>query len=694
MQKKVIRGILVGLVAFCVSFLVYSLKLSRELEWKSWDLRLRLFATPSQASKEIVLFLIDQYSLDLYEKQQGLPWPWPRQMYSAVIKYLQAGGAKVIFFDLILTEGSGFGVEDDRNFAEAMAKAGDVFLPIFISQKEKEIEATAPNLLSRFSIKAKGIQSKAIFRSTSITIPVENLLNSARGVGNVQFSPDRDGIYRRLPLLFSYKGLILPSLPLLVSGFVQGEKKVFSIPLDESGQMIVRYHGPTGTYKSYSIASIINSWALIEEGKPPQIPPQEFRGKIVLVGTSAPGILDLRPTPFSAVYPGVEIQATAIDNLLKGDFIRIPPRVFPTIFTLFFALFTAIGISCLRSIWKIVLFFILCLIFPAAAISLAFASGFWLEFVTPEFSVLMSFIGASLLNYSLEGRQRRFIKNVFRYYLSPEVIERIIKNPSLLRLGGEKREITSFFSDVAGFTSISEGLSPEDLVNLLNAYLSEMTEIILSSGGTLDKYEGDAIIAFWNAPLDQPDHALRACQAALTCQKRLKELTPSFRDRFGHELVMRIGLNSGPAVVGNMGSRKRFDYTAMGDTVNLASRLEGACKQYKVPILIGETTFEKIKEDIVSREVDIIRVVGKKKPVRIFEIFGEKGEIPSSELERIATFQQALEAYRNKEWEKALTFFQKLKDDILAQMYVSRCLSLKQIHSLEGWDGVFDLKEK
>ena len=181
------------------------------------------------------------------------------------------------------------------------------------------------------------------------------------------------------------------------------------------------------TYKSYSIASIINSWALLEEGKPPQIPPQEFQGKIVLIGTSAPGILDLRPTPFSSVYPGIEIQATSIDNLLKGNFIRTPPRFFLIVFSLFFALITGIGVSCLRSIWKIVLFFFLCLALPAGAVWVAFNSGFWLESVMPEFSVLLSFIGASLLNYSLEGRQRRFIKNVFRHYLSPEVIERIIK---------------------------------------------------------------------------------------------------------------------------------------------------------------------------------------------------------------------------------------------------------------------------
>ncbi|MEA3421060.1 MAG: adenylate/guanylate cyclase domain-containing protein, partial [Acidobacteriota bacterium] len=352
------------------------------------------------------------------------------------------------------------------------------------------------------------------------------------------------------------------------------------------------------------------------------------------------------------------------------------------------------GTSILKKTWHIVLFSLVCVVLPFGAVCIAFFCGFWLDFVAPEFAVLLSFTAAALLNYSFEGRRRRFIKSVFRHYLSSHVIDRVIKDPSLLQLGGEKREITSFFSDVSGFTSIAENLSPEELVNLLNAYLSEMTDIILSLGGTLDKYEGDAIIAFWNAPLDQPDHAVKACFAALRCQKRLKMLRSNFLERFGHELYMRIGLNSGSAVVGNMGSHNRFDYTAMGDTVNLASRLEGACKQYKVPILIGEATFEKVKDIIVSKEVDIIRVVGKTKPVHVFEIIGEKKEILTEEIDKIKSFHQALHSYRNRQWKEALDLFRKLGDDKLAEMYVSRVEHLMKFPPSEDWAGVHDLKHK
>jgi len=694
MPKKLTRGILVGVGAFLIAFIFYQFEIFKPLEWKSWDLRLHFLSSPSKANKDIVLFFIDQDSLDVYEKQQGLPWPWPRQIYSAVIKYLERGGAKACVFDLTLSENSRYGVEDDKVFSEAMAQAKNVLLTFFLSREEREPDEASFELLSRFSLKTKTVPAKALFSSKSVTLPVENLLEAASGAGNVQFAPDDDGIYRRLPLVFRLKDMVLPSLPLAAVNFLQGEQNLQNIPFDGSGQMIIRYHGPRGTYRTYSLAAIINSWARIEEGKTPQIPAQEFSGKIVLVGTSAPGLYDLKSSPFSAVYPGTEILATAIDNLLRQEFIRIPSQVLLWGLTLILALFTGMGTSYIKRIWKIVIFFIFCLALPAGAASLAFVSGYWLDFVTPLVAIVLSFIGASLLNYSIEGRQRRFIKSVFRYYLSPDVIERIIKNPALLELGGEKREITSFFSDVAGFTTISEGLSPEELVSLLNAYLSEMTDIILSTGGTLDKYEGDAIIAFWNAPLDQPDHALRACRAALSCQRKLEELKPFFHQRFGHELSMRIGLNSGPGVVGNMGSRRRFDYTAMGDTVNLASRLEGACKQYNVPILVGNTTYELVKEGVLARAVDIIRVVGKKRPVRVYQIIAEKGELSAAQIEKVNIFNQAIESYRLRQWEKALALFQKLEDDMLSKMYIARCLSFKQFPPPDTWDGVYELKSK
>jgi len=706
LQNKFVRGALVGSFFFIIVLVLQNFLIFRTLEWKSWDFRLRLFSDPSKADRNIVLFLIDQYSLDLYEKHQGLSWPWPRQMYSAVLQYCKAGGVGACVFDLILTESSVYGIEDDLDLSARMAQSGNVFLSLFLSQEKKDIEEPSSHLAGRFSFeKIEGNKHRALYPAQSVFLPVEALAREAQGVGNVQFSPDGDGIYRRLPLVFSYENILIPALPLAVVEFL-GKGKVElapegdlflkgqKIPLDESGRMLLQYHGSEGTYPSYSIAVIINSWALLTQGKLPQIPPEEFAGKTVLISGSAPGLLDLRPTPFSSVYPGVEIQATAIDNLLHRDFIRIPGKGVNVCLILVFALFTGIGVSFLQSPWKITPFFFLCLILPAGAASFAFFWGYWLDFVAPEAAVLGGFIGASLLNFSLEGRQRRFIKNVFRYYLSSHVIERIIKNPDHLQLGGEKREISSFFSDIAGFTPISENLPPEDLVTFLNLYLSEMTDIILLYQGTLDKYEGDAIISFWNAPLDQPDHALRACRAALRCQERLSELRPSFEMNFGYSFFIRIGINSGPAIVGNMGSRERFDYTAIGDTVNLASRLEGACKLYNISILVGENTYREIQDELVAREIDMIRVLGRKNIVRVYEVIGEKDSLAPSELERVETFHRALELFRNREWERARRLFKIEKNTALARVYINRCESFMQLPPPEDWDGVFDLKTK
>jgi adenylate cyclase len=694
LRRRLIRGLWVGLGALALALLLHGLNVVRPLEWKSWDARLRLLARPERAGRDIVIFLIDQYSLDFFEEQQGLPWPWPRQVYSAVIDYLRTGGAEAVFFDLLFTESSRAGIEDDQDMARAMERSGNVFLALSLSQKEESWEAVPASALERFSLAKTDLPERSYPSTRSANLPVDDLLRAARGAGNVLFVPDKDSIFRRLPLAESYEGILIPSISVALAKFVGEGEKLPPVPVDSSGQMIIRYYGPTGTYKTFSIASIINSWAQIEEGKDPQVPPSDFSGKTVLIGGSAPAILDNWSTPLSGVSPGVEIHATVLDNLLRRDFVRVPaPAVFVG-FVFLVSLLTAVGASVLRKIWQLIILFILCLALPCAAVWLAFRSGFWLDFVVPEFAVVTGFISASLLNYSVEGKQRRFIKSVFRHYLSPDVIDRVIHNPALLRLGGEKREITSFFSDVAGFTTISESLEPEELVNLLNEYLSEMTDIILSSGGTLDKYEGDAIIAFWNAPLDQSDHALRACRAALDCQKRLAGLQPRFQEKYGRAVTMRIGLNSGAAVVGNMGSSRRFDYTAMGDTINLAARLESACKQYKVPILVGEETYRRVQSDVAAREVDIIRVVGKTKPVAVYEIVGETSGLTPAEREWLNLYEEAREAYKRREWEKAADIFGKIEGDALSALYRERCRTLKQSPPAGDWDGVFDLKSK
>ncbi|MCJ7681710.1 MAG: adenylate/guanylate cyclase domain-containing protein, partial [Candidatus Aminicenantes bacterium] len=642
--------------------------------------------------------------LDVFEEQQSLPWPWPREMYAYILQYLGAGGAKACVFDVIFSEVSAYGPTDDESFAAALANTDRAVLSLSLSKEKQGSEGPAPGLPPP-GLDIPSLPPSAAHPLRSATLPVRSLLDAADAIGNVQFAPDGDGVYRRIPLFFTVNGCLLPALPLAAALEVTGLqpetlRKITlrlqntHIPLDRNGEMIIGYHGPQTTYQAYSAAAVINSWAQMQEGVTPQIPPDRFAGKIVLIGHSAPGLLDVRTSPLDPACPGAVIQATALDNLLNGGAITAAAPLPAVLFLLAASLLAGLGASLHQSLIKISLGLIFSLVFVAAACAAAFYLKVWLPAAAPAGAVLLAFLSASLLNYSLEGRQRRFIKNVFRHYLSPHVIELIIKDPDRLRLGGEKREVTSFFSDVAGFTAISESLPPENLVDLLNFYLTEMTDIILAREGTLDKYEGDAIIAFWNAPLDQKDHALRACTAALDCLKRLEALQPQIRERCGHALNMRIGINSGPAVVGNMGSGTRFDYTAMGDTINLASRLEGASKQYKTSILIGETTHAQVSESIATREVDIIRVVGRKIPVRIYEILELIPSLSPEKEKRLSMYGAGLEAYRRRNWKDAMELFRTLPDDGPSVVYSERCRIFLTDPPPQDWDGVFDLKTK
>ena len=699
MKNKTVRAAIVGLAAFLIATLFQAAGLLRPLEWKSWDLRTRAFADPARASKDIILVLVDQYSIDYY-RPQGISWPWPRQMHAALIDYLVKGGVRACFIDIAMSEPSVYGVDDDRSLAESVARAGNVILPVALSEVEKESAAEDAVPLLRFSLHGEASGEGAEFKSA--TLPLPDSLGAARGIGNVTAPPDDDGIYRRLALTSRFRNLVIPSVAAAVSALADGPA-LDSVPLDRGGNMIIRFRGPAvgqnelgraGTYRAYPAATLLNSWAMIQEKTEPQVPPEEFAGKIVMVGLSAVGLLDLKSSPISAIISGVEIHAAAVDTLLGRSFFRTVPFLVTAGFALFLAILAAFVISTLRKIPGIAAAGAGFLLLPAAASGLAFRASLWLEFVYPVCGVLFAVIGAAILNYGLEGKERRFLKGVFRHYLSPAVIEGILDDPDKLVLGGEEREITSFFSDIAGFTTVSEHLAPTDLVALLNAYLTEMTDIILDAGGTLDKYEGDAIVAFWNAPLDDPAHPLNACRAALACRRRLRELEAEFGRKYGHALRSRIGINSGPAVVGNMGSTRRFDYTAMGDTVNLAARLESAGKFYGVPILIGEATAERVRDAILVREIDRVRVVGRSAPVRIFEPLAERAGAPVEAVRAAEVHERALAEYRAGHWARAEELFRAREDDPVAELYVGRCREFLRVPPPEGWDAVVDLKSK
>ena len=313
-------------------------------------------------------------------------------------------------------------------------------------------------------------------------------------------------------------------------------------------------------------------------------------------------------------------------------------------------------------------------------------------------SLGMAFAMSSAFSYATEGRQRRQIKQVFTHYMSDLLIQDLLKNPDKVRLGGEKRVLTVFFSDLAGFTSLSEKLTPEKVVMLLNRYLTAMTDIILASGGLIDKYEGDAIMAFWGAPLPQEDHALRACRAALENQSRLAELRQEFIKTGLPPVHARIGINTGEMIIGNIGSSQRFHFTVIGDSVNLASRLEGAGKEYGTGILIAEETYRRASDGVEVRELDLLRVKGKDKPVRIYELLSRKGELDPTKQKGYDFFAMGLEQYRKQQWQAAIDYFRQvlslIPEDGPARTFINRCEQFKQTPPETDWDGVYTLATK
>jgi adenylate cyclase len=392
------------------------------------------------------------------------------------------------------------------------------------------------------------------------------------------------------------------------------------------------------------------------------------------------------------VYPGVEIQATILDNFLSQDFMQPVPVGLTVLLVIGMALVCAIGVSIFSRPGGSVAVGALGVGLPVAGALIAYEGGFWLPLMVQEAAVILAVATGLLANYATEGRQKKFIKNAFKQYLSPAVIEQLIQHPERLQLGGERKVLSIFFSDLQGFTSISEGLAPEDLTVLLNEYLSAMTDIIQAEGGTVDKYEGDAIIAFWNAPLDIPDHAQRVVRAALECQRQLAEMRPAIHSRIGKDLLMRIGINTGPAVVGNLGSHTRFDYTMLGDAVNLAARLEGANKEFGTYTMISQATRDLIQRSVRVRELARLAVVGRREPVIVYEPM--LATTYEDKQKTLAVFDRGRELFYSGEFDEACRIMDTIRaQDPAAAAYAEKCRALRE-QPLEAWQGVWVMKNK
>ncbi|MCL2600126.1 MAG: adenylate/guanylate cyclase domain-containing protein [Treponema sp.] len=753
--NKKIAALVISAAVFAFTGLLHLAGAFGYLENRSYDLRVRFFAPFLRPSHDIVVVLIDQGSIDWAQRERGWGWPWPRTAYAQMLEFL--GYAASVTFDIIFSEPSmhhagevecpeclsmfAHGMDDDAAFAHAAEKHGRVVQGVFFSSRPGAAESWPADLYTPL-FEPYGFDSGVLERfgrgggGTALIgaqFPIAPLRDSAAGLGSLTGIPDPDGIIRRMRLFTLFDGRAVPglaSMPLLVSGYDGGitlnpngrtiKWGGFSIPVGRDGSSLLRFRGDLDRYFPFFAKDILESRELYLRGEEPPLSSRDFYGAHVFVGVFAPGLFDIFATPISPVYMGMGVHVTMLDNILRGDFARESRRL-PNLLVLL-ALVVLTVLLCLFS-KRVLLTAVGTMLALALAITGSFAAYYllclWVPMITFLAGITAAFVSTTLFNYATEGSQKRFIKTAFSQYLSPKVIERIIADPSQLRLGGEKSEMTAMFTDVRAFSTISEALGdPRKLVELLNHYLTRMSDIVLENQGTIDKYEGDAIIAFFGAPAHFANHAALACRSAVQMKKAEFHVNREALDRglltmevlealakkgIRHTapLFTRIGVNSGEMVVGNMGTPNKMNYTIMGNAVNLAARLEGANKAYDTGgILISEYTRAQIGDDFVLRPLSRVRVVGINTPLRLYELMDIREDADPLLMETMEIWERGLALYESRDFKAAAGMFQKTLElnggDLVAQKYHARCQAhIASPPGDEAWDdGVDNLTEK
>lgn len=487
---------------------------------------------------------------------------------------------------------------------------------------------------------------------------------------------------------------------------------VFDIPADTEGKMFINYAGKGRTIPHASIADLLNEddpniqveQQVYEDGEwqkkmRPVAKNAFFKDKILVLGATAIAVFDLRVTPFDENFPGVETHANVVDNLLRRDFLAKNPNedIYMPAFLLIFGFIISLALAHFGALQGLIFTVVSAAIILYVDRTFLFLKGHLVAIIFPLFQVGFTYMFLTFYKYFTEERSKKELRATFSKYVSPAIVEEILQDPKNLELGGRKEHVTVFFSDVRGFTTISEKLDPRALSDLLNSYLTPMTDLVFKNRGTLDKYMGDAIMAFFGAPVHYADHAKMACRCALQNLEKLKELQTQYAKKGLPEIDIGIGLNTGECSVGNMGSETVRSYTVMGDAVNLASRLEGINKNYGTHIIISEFTYKEVQADFICREVDWVRVKGKLKPVKIYELLHE-GKIAANLLDMVKYFSEGYESYHERQFEKAIRLFNQALDknpeDETSKIYVDRCQQYIAEPPAPDWDGVYVMKTK
>ena len=712
-----------------------------ELNWL--DMRFR-FRGPTKPAATVVLAVIDEKSLEIEGR-----WPWPRSRIAKLVDALARDGAKSIGFDVTFAEPdqnarlelvddlarkvdalnlkvpqladfireSRVDADNDRALARALERStSPIVLGYFFHMSEADVghkidEASIERQLAGIADSMYPVVDYIDEKARSVPFRkayapqgnLEMLTAAAASSGYFSVASDFDGLVRWMPLVIQGGDDLFPPLSVLSYWHFLGKPKLAVrvgpngvegveigdrlVPTDRVGQLLINYRGPPKTFPHYSISDIIGG----------KLPAGTFKDKIVVVGATAIGIGDIRSTPFAAVYPGPEIHATVIDNMLTGDFIERPrwSRLVDLAGIVVLPLLIAVVLPRLSAFSGLLFVLALSALFVGVTYQLFVRAHVWLNIVYPAFAIAVTYTMLTVYRFLTEERERRRIKAAFQHYVSPDVIEQMLSHPEQARLGGQERVLTVLFSDLAGFTSYSEKYSPSEIIGVLSEYFDSMTEQVFANHGTLTAYVGDELMAIFGAPVEEKDHAKLACTAALAMRDARYVLAAEFEKIGRPPLRARTGINSGLMLVGNYGSKYRFNYSVLGDQVNLASRLEQLGKPYGVETMIGEGTAELIGDDFLVRELDRVQVVGRKRALRIYELLGVAGAaLPPEQAQMLTLYAQALDRYRHRSWDDAEALFGQClalwPADGPSKLMAERSRAMRAAPPPEDWDGSFE----
>jgi len=687
--------------------------------------------------------------IDLDEKSLGEvgQWPWPRNIIAQMVENLMKMGAVVVAFDIVFAEPDRMnpaaiadalkGLDEDTKNKIRQFKSNDEIFAETI--KRSRVVLGQSTVESEWEgVKAKPVKKSVAVRKYGANVPdpldilpsfpamvrnvpiIENAAGGRFG-GHGIFSiiPEQDGIIRRIPSLFVHEKAMFPALSvemlrlatnrptILVKVDPAGVRSLgiargLEIPTDRNG-LIWPYFSKSDKAKYVSAVDVLNG----------TVDPAMIKGKLTIVGTSAIGLKDIRSIPTESNIPGVEVHAQIIETVLNQAYLNRPnfAQGLELSVILFGGLAMIVLVPWVGALWTF-------LVFGVTTAGVGFGSWYafdeyrmLIDAVYTLIAIFLLYSTLTYLNYVREEASKKQVRGAFSHYLSPDMVERLAENPDSLKLGGEMRDMTLLFCDVRGFTSISEQFDPVGLTSLINKLLTPLTNAILQRKGTIDKYMGDCIMAFWNAPLDNPNHAMDGCRSAIAMLAEMEPLNARLEQEAKDEgrkhipLKVGLGLNSGPAVVGNMGSDMRFDYSVLGDTVNLASRLEGQSKTYGMNVVLGPQTYEAVHDALACIDLDFIRVKGKLEGVRIYGLLGEEEVARNPKFQEIrGLIRDALNAYQHRRFDEAAEMFKRIRVmgndenkpwhleanlDVLCDIYEERIAEYKENPPPEDWDGVF-----